>query len=274
MKSVLITGCSSGIGYCAAHGLVRRGYRVFAGARQPADVERLVSEGLEAVELDLDSAESIDRAVVEVAGRTGGRLDALINNGGYGQPGAVEDLSREVLRRQFETNVFGTHELTCKVLPLMRAQGTGRVIQISSVLGFIALPFRGAYNASKYALEGLTDTLRLELRGSGIAAILIQPGPIESRFRHNALAAYRRHIDPAKSVYREAYLATEARLTAEGGGRFTLPPEAVLRQIVKALESRRPRARYHVNSATSLFAVLKRLLPGAILDRLLARAGG
>jgi len=167
-RTILITGCSSGIGRCVARGLATRGYRVFATARRREDVEHLRAEGLAGLQLDLADSASIAAAVDEVLERTDGHLYALFNNGAYGQPGAVEDLSREVLRLQFETNLFGWHELTNRVLPVMRQQGYGRIIHNSSVLGFVALPFRGAYTASKYALEGLTDTLRLELRGSGI----------------------------------------------------------------------------------------------------------
>ena len=271
-KSILITGCSSGIGECVARGLHARGYRVFATARKTADVERLQSEGLESLPLDLDDTASITTAVEEVLLRTGGRLDALFNNGAWGQTGAVEDLSRAVLRAQFETNLFGWHELTRLVLPVMRRQGHGRIIQNSSVLGFVALRYRGAYNASKYALEGLTDTLRLELRGSGIHVSLIEPGPVTSRFRQNAYAAYRRNIDPESSVHRTHYRRMEQRLTKAGPVvPFTLPPEAVLKKVIHALESRRPRARYAVTFPTYLFGVLKRLLTQAALDRLLLR---
>lgn len=271
-RSILITGCSSGIGYCVARGLAARGYRVFATTRKAADAERLRAEGLESLHLDLSDSGSIAAAVDEVLSRTGGRLDALFNNGAYGQPGAVEDLSREVLRVQFETNLFGWHELTNRVLPVMRRQGYGRILHNSSVLGFVALPFRGAYNASKYALEGLADTLRLELRGSGIHVALIEPGPITSRFRANAFAAYQRHINPQSSVHRERYLQMERRLTTEGPVvPFTLPPEAVLKKVIQALESRRPRARYYVTFPTYLFAFLKRVLTQRALDRVLAR---
>jgi len=271
-KSILITGCSSGIGECVARGLHARGYRVFATARKTADVERLQSEGLESLPLDLDDTASITTAVEEVLLRTGGRLDALFNNGAWGQPGAVEDLSRAVLRAQFETNLFGWHELTRLVLPVMRRQGHGRIIQNSSVLGFVALRYRGAYNASKYALEGLTDTLRLELRGSGIHVSLIEPGPVTSRFRQNAYAAYRRNIDPESSVHRAHYRRMEQRLTKAGPVvPFTLPPEAVLKKVIHALESKRPRARYAVTFPTHLFAFLKRVLPQRTLDRILYR---
>jgi NAD(P)-dependent dehydrogenase (short-subunit alcohol dehydrogenase family) len=271
-RSILITGCSSGIGHCVAHGLAQRGYRVFASARKAADVEQLHAAGLESLQLDLSDSGSINRATEDLFARTGGRLDALFNNGAYGQPGAVEDLSREVLRDQFETNLFGWHELTNRVLPVMREQGHGRIIHNSSVLGFVALPFRGAYNASKYALEGLTDTLRLELRGTGIHVSLVEPGPIESRFRANAWAVYKKTINPETSVHREKYRRLEQRLKTEGPVvPFTLPAEAVLQKVIKALESPRPRARYYVTFPTYLFAVLKRVLTDRALDRVLAK---
>lgn len=271
-RTILITGCSSGIGRCVARGLKARGYRVFATARRAEDVEALASEGFESLRLDLDDSGSIAAAVDETLARTDGCLHALFNNGAYGQPGAVEDLSREVLRRQFETNLFGWHELTNRVLPAMRRQGNGRIIHNSSILGFMALPFRGAYTASKYALEGLTDTLRLELHGTGIHVSLIEPGPIESRFRQNAYAAYKRNLDPQTSAYRSRYLKMEERLLKEGpAAPFTLPPEAVLKKVIHALESRRPRARYYVTFPTHLFGVLKRLLTQEMLDRLLLR---
>ena len=271
-KTILITGCSSGIGLCVAEGLKARGYRVFATARKAADVEMLLQQGFEALQLDLAESDSITAAVDEVLKRTGGTLDALFNNGAYGQAGAVEDLRREVLREQFETNLFGTHELTCKLLPVMRRQGQGRIIQNSSVLGIVSLPFRGAYNSSKYALEGLSDTLRLELRGSGIHISLIEPGPVVSRFRANSFAKYREHIDKEQSFFRDTYQRMEERLTKEGpAAPFTLPPEAVLEKVLHALESPRPRARYYVTFPTYLFGTLKRLLSTRALDWVLSR---
>jgi NAD(P)-dependent dehydrogenase (short-subunit alcohol dehydrogenase family) len=271
-KSILITGCSSGIGLCVARGLRSRGWRVFASARQPEDVASLAGEGLESLQLDLDDSASISAAVDEVLLRTQGTLDALFNNGAYGQPGAVEDLTRKVLRMQFETNLFGWHELTRLVLPAMRRQGHGRIIQHSSVLGFVALRYRGAYNASKYALEGLTDTLRLELRDSNIHVSLIDTGPVTSRFRENAHAALLHNIDRDNSVHREHYARVIKRLTTQGAVvPFTLPPEAVLKKVVHALESRKPRPRYYVTFPTYLFAFLKRILPQRTLDRILYR---
>ncbi len=272
-RTILITGCSSGIGYHCARGLANRGWRVFATARRQEDVERLAGEGLESLRLDLDEPDSIAAALDETLERTNGRLDALFNNGAYGQPGAVEDLSRGVLRTQFETNLFGWLELTNGVIPVMRRQGHGRIVQNSSVLGLVTLKWRGAYNASKFALEGLTDTLRLELDGSGIHVSLIEPGPIESRFRANALAAWRRNIDPENSVHREQYRTVEARLQKEGpAAPFTLGPEAVLARLIHALESPRPKPRYYVTLPTHVFAWARRLLPNRVLDRLLRAA--
>ncbi|RFA31310.1 short-chain dehydrogenase [Alkalilimnicola ehrlichii] len=272
-QSILITGCSSGIGYAVAHGLKRDGYRVFASARKPADVQRLQTEGLECVQLDLDDSASIRTALEQVLVATGGTLDALFNNAAYGQPGAVEDLSREAIRAQFETNLFGTLELTNRVIPVMRRQGHGRIIQNSSVLGLAALPYRGAYNASKFALEGLTDTLRMELKGSGIAVSLIEPGPIESRFRANAEAAYRRRIKREGSAHEALYAALEQRLTNPGkGSGFTLPAEALLKPVRHALRSRRPKPRYYVTVPTHLFGWLRRFLSTRALDWVLLKS--
>ncbi|MGF1547899.1 MAG: SDR family oxidoreductase [Thiotrichales bacterium] len=275
-RSILITGCSSGIGLCVAEGLRARGYRVFASARQPEDVERLEREGFAAVHLDLASSGTIAQAVNEVLTHTGGTLDALFNNGAYGQPGAVEDLTRSTLREQFETNLFGTVELTNRVVAVMRRQGHGRIVQNSSVLGLAAFPYRGAYVATKFALEGISDTLRLELMGTGIEIVLIEPGPIESRFRLNALAAFRRNIDIEGSAHREAYLAQLHRLEKPGpAAPFTLPAAAVLKKLIQALEAPRPKPRYYVTVPTYVFGTLRRLLPTRWLDRvLLASSGG
>ncbi|WP_416139915.1 SDR family oxidoreductase [Halomonas sp. HK25] len=272
-RSLLITGCSSGIGHAAAHAMAARGWRVFATARAEADVARLREEGLEALSLDLASSASIEAAVATVKERTEGRLTALFNNGAYGQPGAVEDLSREVLRTQLETNLLGTHELTTRVLPMMRAQGHGRIVQNSSVLGFAALPYRGAYVCSKFALEGLTDTLRQELQGSGIHVSLIQPGPITSRFRENAYRAFQANIDTVHSAHADTYRQVAARLAnQEGKAPFTLGPEAVVAKLIHALEHPRPKPRYAVTLPTHLFAALRRVLSTRGMDRVLLRS--
>lgn len=273
-RSVLITGCSSGIGRTLALGLQARGYRVFATVRQAKDMDGLIALGLESLTLDLASSESIQQAVTEILARTQGKLYALINNGAYGQPGAVEDLSRDALRRQFETNLFGTQELTNRLLPVMRAQNEGRIIQISSILGIIALAYRGAYTATKFALEALSDTLRLELTGSNIHIALIEPGPITSRFRDNAYQAFLANIDREHSAHSTYYRRVEQRLGGNKPLPFTLPPEAVLEKTLHALEARRPRVRYAVTFPTHLFAVLRRLLSARTLDRLLLSVSG
>ena len=271
-RSVLITGCSSGIGLACVHLLAARGWRVVASARQTQDVEKLRAAGHTAVRLNIADPESIGTALNETYTLTGGRLDALVNNAGIAIPGAVEDLSREVLERQFDTNLFGTLELTNSVLPLMRRQGHGRIVMVSSILGRVAVPWRGAYNASKFALEGITDTLRLELRGSGIHVSLVNPGAVKSRFRDNSLANFDAWVDTAASPHRETY----HRLRAETGARkdtqpFIVEPAAVARKIAYALVSRRPRARYYVTLPAYVLAMARCLLPSAWLDSLLSR---
>lgn len=270
-RTALITGCSSGIGLDAARTLSGRGWRVLATCRKPADCARLAGEGLESFPLDLADERGLADAAAEALDRTGGRIEALVNNGAFAIPGATEDLPRAALRSIFETNLFGQLDLTNRLLPAMRANRHGRVVMVSSVLGLVAAPWRGAYVASKFALEGLADALRLELAGSGIAVVLIEPGPIATRFRQNAVAHFERHIDWRASPHRAAY---EARLmprlyATEARDRFQLPPSAVSARIVAALESPRPRARYFVTAPTHAASLMRRLLPTALLDRIL-----
>ncbi len=271
-KSILITGCSSGIGLHAALTLSARGYQVFATARKAQDVADLQAKGLTAYQLDLTNTESITQAVTQVLEQTGGRLDYLFNNGAYGQPGALEDLPTQVLREQFETNVFGWHELTKQIIPVMKRQGHGRIIQCSSVLGVVSMAYRGAYNASKYAIEGLTDTLRLELKSANIAVVLLEPGPINTQFRANALLAVQASIDVEASDHKVQYQQQIARLSSEkSNAPFTLEPLHVTQALIHALESKRPKLRYRITTATKLFAALKRILPARWLDYLLAK---
>jgi len=271
-KTILITGCSSGIGYSAAIELKKRGHNVIATARKSEDVTRLTQEGFTAIQLDLADSQSIQQAVSHAIELTDGKIDALFNNGAFGQPGAVEELTRDVLRFQFETNLFGTHELTNLLIPLMRRQGHGRIIYNSSVLGLVAMRYRGAYNASKFALEGLADTLRLDLYGTNIHISLIEPGPILSNFRKNSYALYKKNIDPARSFHKEAYEAMEARLQKEGAAvAFTLPAKAVVEKVIHALEAKQPKMRYYVTFPTYLFAFLRRILPMSWLDSLLRK---
>jgi short-subunit dehydrogenase len=271
-KTVLITGCSSGIGYATAIELKSRGHKVIASARKTEDVSRLQQEGFDAVQIDLADSNSIQKGFNKALKLAGNKIDALFNNSGFGQPGAVEDLSRDSLRFQFETNVFGTQELTNLLIPLMRKQGHGRIIYNSSILGLVAMPFRGAYNASKYALEGIADTLRLELHGSNIVVSLIEPGPVLSRFRENSFALYRQNIAIDASFHKERYRAMEDRLQKEGAAvPFTLPAKAVADKVIHAIESDCPKIHYYVTFPTYLFATLKRILPTSCLDSILRR---
>ncbi len=274
-KSVLITGCSSGIGLYSAQQLQLRGYEVYATARKSEDVEKLKQSGLKSLQLDLDDSISIKNAMIRLLDMTNGKLYALFNNAAYGLPGAVEDLSREAIRAQFETNLFGTMELTNMVLPVMRKQGYGRIIQNSSILGFAAMPYRGAYNSSKFALEGLTDTLRQELMGTSIHVSLVEPGPIISNFRKNALKAFEKYINAENSVHRENYESMLERLHKEGpAAPFTLGPEAVYEKVLHALEAGRPKERYYVTKPTYIMGYLKRVLSTRTMDWVLMKAAG
>ncbi len=268
IKSVLITGCSSGIGLCIAKGLKEKGYRVFASARSIDDVKNLQNLGFESLLLDLSSSESINTAVFKLYEMTD-TLYALINNGAYGQAGALEDISRDALEKQFQSNVFGWHELTNLVLPRMRDLNVGRIIYISSVLGFVSMPFRGPYVASKFAIEGLIATLRLELSDTNIKFSSIQPGPIESKFRKNAYLAFKQNVDISSSHYQDQYKIMIKRLQSGKNVKFTLPPEAVLKSAIHALESSNPKNYYRVTFPTKFFAFLGNILPSKWMDYIL-----
>ncbi len=271
-KSILITGCSSGIGLDAAHGMRARGWRVFASCRQQRDCDRLRAQGFESPRIDYTDTDSITTGLAEVLEATGGTLDALFNNGAHGLPGAVEDLPTDGLRAIFETNFFGWHELTRQVIPVMRAQGRGRIVQNSSVLGLVAYPWRGAYVATKYAIEGLTDTLRLELRDTEIKVILIEPGPITSRLRENAIPIFERFIDWENSALRSRYEGSLLKRLYESSGpdRFELPASAVTDKLAHAVEAKRPRPRYYVTTPTYIAGWLRRILPTRVIDRILS----
>jgi len=271
MKSVLITGCSSGIGLCIAKGLKEKGYRVFASARSRDDVKNLKNLGFESLLLDLSSSESINAAVFKLYEMTD-NIYALINNGAYGQAGALEDISRDALDIQFQSNVFGWHELTNLILPRMRNVNAGRIIYISSVLGFVAMPFRGPYVASKFAIEGLIGTLRLEFSDTNIKFSSIQPGPIESKFRENAYLAFKKNVDISNSHYQDQYKIMIKRLQSGKNVKFTLPPEAVLKNAIHALESSNPKNYYRVTFPTKLFALLGNILPSRWMDYILNKS--
>lgn len=272
-KSILITGCSSGIGYSAALILKQRGYRVFAAARKPADVEKLASEGFESVQLDVNDSSSIKKALEQILQKTGGTLDALFNNAGYMQTGAIEDLNREVDRAQFETNVFGPMELTRLVLPIMRQQGHGRIIQNSSILGVITIPFYGTYNASKFALEGFSNTLRQELHGTPIHVSIINPGPIHTHIRENAFQVYKKNVTNSNtSHFQKDYKKMEQTSFARRGKtKSAEEPEAVVKKLIHALESSRPHAHYFIGRPAKLLAFLRRILPDCALDLLIIK---
>lgn len=272
-KTILITGCSSGIGYDAAHALHKRGWRVFATCRSQADCDRLISEGLESFPLDQSETASMTAAVEETLSRTGGTLDALFNNAAFGFPAAVEDVPTDALRSIFETNLFGYHELTRQVIPIMRAQGHGRILNCSSVLGFAALKMRGAYNSTKFAMEGLTDTLRIEMRGTGIDVVLIQPGPITSKLRQNSIPHFEKWINWQTSARKQEYEDKVLKRLYEDRGtdRFELPASAVSDKVWQALTDESPKARYKITTPTYLMAVLKRILPTRMTDWLIDR---
>jgi NAD(P)-dependent dehydrogenase (short-subunit alcohol dehydrogenase family) len=272
-RVVLITGCSSGIGHDAAHHMARRGWRVLATCRKPADCARLEGEGLESFPLDYADPDGIAAAVEQALDRTGGRIDAVFNNGAFAVPGAVEDLPRDALRFIFETNLFGVHDLTVRLIPHFRRQGFGRVVNCSSVLGFTALKWRGAYVATKFAMEGLTDVLRLEMRDTPVKVVLIEPGPITSRIRANSIPHFERFIDWEASPRAEQYRSVLLKRLYKGEGKdtFELPASAVSQVLARAMEARNPAPRYLVTTPTWIMAAARRLLPTRALDALAAR---
>lgn len=272
-KSILITGSSSGIGYASAHSLHARGWRVFAAVRKDADRARLEAEGLESLILDCADGTSIEAGLAHVLGKTGGTLNAVFNNAGYGLTGAVEDLPVDALREMFETNVFGLHDLTRQVIPVMRTQGHGRIVQHSSGFGRHVMRWRGAYNASKHAVEGLTDTMRLELRGTGIFVSTLNTGPVTSKFRVNSIAPFERWIDWEASAFADTY-RTELIPRLYNGSKpapMQGEPDAVVRRLIHAIESANPRPRYHITPTVHIAEALKRLLPQRAIDAISAR---
>jgi NAD(P)-dependent dehydrogenase (short-subunit alcohol dehydrogenase family) len=248
-RTILVTGCSSGIGAHCARALHAEGWRVFATVRKPQDIAALEADGLEALQLDYTDESSIRACVAEVLKRTGGTLDALFNNGAYQQPGAIEDMPTEAFRAQFETNFFGWHTLTRLLIPVMRAQGHGRIVQNSSILGRIPLRYRGPYSASKYALEAYSLILDMELKGSGINVCLIEPGPITSKIANNALPFFRANIDRENSPHKDEYIMQALRMEAGGvPSGWRLGPEAVMKVLRHALNSTNPKPHYVVTA--------------------------
>ena len=262
---VLITGCSSGVGRATALEAARRGHRVFASARRREDLSFLPSQrGVTALLLDVTDAASVARAVEAVL-REAGRLDALINNAGFGQYGAVEDVSPEEWRRQFDVNLFGAVVAIRAVLPAMRTARRGTIVNVSSVAGKISIPFAAPYCASKHALEAVSDALRVEVAPFGIRVVVVEPGPISTRFGETArekVSGIVARPGPYSAFYPAAERAMETDFTK---GR--LPPEAVARVILRAVESSDPKPRYRVTSMAKVFLPLRRVLPDRFLDR-------
>jgi NAD(P)-dependent dehydrogenase (short-subunit alcohol dehydrogenase family) len=272
-QSILITGCASGIGYDAAHGMRAAGWRVFASCRQQVDCDRLKAEGFDAPLIDYANSVSIQTGLAQVLAATGGTLHAMFNNGAFGTPGAVEDLPRAALREIFETNVFGVHDLTIRVIPVMRAQGHGRIVQNSSVLGLVAMRWRAAYVATKFALEGLTDTLRIEMADTNIKIITIEPGPVTSEIRKNSIPHFEKWVDWENSPRRAQYESGLRRRLYEDSGpdKFELPASAVTAKLLRAVTHHNPRPRYYVTTPTYLMGFLRRILTSRGLDRVLRR---
>ena len=272
-KSILITGCSTGIGHDAAHRLARRGWRVFAACRAAEDADRLTAEGLEGIVLDYEDRDSVARAAEAVLEATDGRLTALFNNGAYAIPGPIEDLSRAAMEAQFQANFLGWHDLTVRLIPAMRKAGHGRIVNCSSVLGLVSAPYRGAYCATKFALEAWSDALRMEMRGTGIHVSLIEPGPIDTAFRPNAVKQFERWVDWERSARVDEYRGglLDRLYKGSGGSRFELPASAVAAKLIHAVESRRPKARYYVTTPTYIADALRRALPAPLLDRIVER---
>lgn len=246
-----------------------QGYKVFATARSYADVKILKDLGFEAFILDVTKKETVKDTLDKILEKTNGKLDVVFNNAGFGQPGAIEDIKTEVLKEQFETNVFGLHEVTLQVLPIMRKQGYGKIIQHSSVLGLVSLKLRGAYNASKYAIEGLTDTLRLELEGTNIQVTLLNTGPVTSKFRQNAIKNAVKNIDMENSNYKELYERNLKQNKSKVP--FNLEAIEVAKVVEKIIISKKIAPRYYITKATYLLGYLKRVLPSATLDKILKR---
>jgi short-subunit dehydrogenase len=246
-----------------------QGYQVFATARKLNDVHRLIDLGFDAYQLDVTDSVTIKKTLEKILEITGGTLDVCFNNAGYGQPGAVEDITTEVLKEQFETNVFGLHEVTHHVLKIMKKQGYGKIIQHSSVLGIISLKLRGAYNASKYAIEGLTDTLRLELEDTNIDVTLLNTGPVTSDFRKNAIIKAKENIDLENSRFKEEYKKSlqDNKKTVP----FNLPASAVAGVVERIIESKNVKPRYYITKATYILGFLKRVLSSRQLDKILMK---
>ena len=267
----MITGCSTGIGLETAKYLKEQGIKVYPTVRDSKDLAILKVFGFEnAMKLDVTNSDEIT-LVIEKVLELDGKIDIWFNNAGYGQAGALEDVTTHFLREQFETNVFGLHECTRQIIPIMRKQGNGKIIQHSSVLGLVSLFGRGAYNASKYAIEGLTDTLRLELKGTNIYPILLNTGPITSDFRKNAMRTLQENVDIENSIFKENYLKNLAKEKSKVP--FNEEAISVAKVVHEIILKENPKPRYYITKATTLLGYLKRVLSTSALDRILSKIG-
>ncbi|MGI9394794.1 MAG: SDR family NAD(P)-dependent oxidoreductase [Boseongicola sp.] len=273
VRSILITGAASGIGLDAAQTLANRGWRVFSACRKPEDAKKLAETGLNGLYLDYEDSDSIATTVDDVLSATGGKLDALFNNGAYAIPASIEDLSRDAMTAIFNANFLGWHDLTVQILPAMRSQGYGRIVNCSSVLGLVSTPYRGAYCATKFALEAWADALRMELVRSGIRVSLIEPGPIDTNFRNNAIKQFEKWIDwensPSAIEYENGLL--DRLYNGSTNSPFQLPASSVTKKLIHAVEHPRPKSRYYVTIPTYGANLLRRVLPTPLLDKVLSR---
>jgi NAD(P)-dependent dehydrogenase (short-subunit alcohol dehydrogenase family) len=265
---ILVTGCSTGIGRATAIEAAERGHRVFASARRREDIAELTAKGIETLALDVTDRASI-REAVKTTLAMAGRIDALVNNAGYGQYGAIEDVSPEEWRAQFEVNVFGTVEVLREVLPGMRAARRGTIVNVSSLAGKVTVPFAGPYCASKHAIEAISDALRVELAPWRIRVVVVEPGPIGTRFGDRSREAAAR-ILATPGPYSRFYENAE-RASQKDFQRGRRKPETVARVIVRAIESRRPKTRYRVAPLARILVPLKGITTDRFLDRRMKR---
>jgi NAD(P)-dependent dehydrogenase (short-subunit alcohol dehydrogenase family) len=267
-KAVLITGCSTGIGRATAEHLARSGRTVYATARRPESIEDLKKAGCKTLALDVNDEASMSAAVTAVE-EAEGAVGALVNNAGYSQSGALETIGLDDVRRQFETNVFGLLRMCQLVLPGMRRQGGGRIVNVSSMGGKLTFPGGGIYHATKYAVEAMSDAMRFEVQGFGIDVVVIEPGLIKTNFAETALGSVS-HEDGPYAEFNTAVSAATAGAYEGPLGRLGGGPEAVAKAIEKAITAKRPRARYPVTASARVLMTQRKLLPDRAWDAVVA----
>lgn len=267
---LLVTGCSSGIGLATAREASRRGHRVYASSRRPEGLRELLdSSDARPIRLDVTERGAAGKVVAEILAEEG-RLDALVNNAGYGQYGAIEDVLEEDWRRQYDVVVFGALEAIRAALPAMRRARRGTIVNVSSVGGRVSIPFAAPYCSSKHALEAISDSLRVEVAPFGVRVVVVEPGPIETNFGKRAreeVSAILHRAGPYSPLYAGAERAMDTDFQ-----KGKLPPEPVARVIVDAIEADRPRTRYAVTSMARLLIPLRRFLPDRFFDAAFRRS--